>query len=163
METTMSPHAKDQLGKWGLSMDDVAEVIAAAQNGMPTWSRNDGDTEVTLARKRLGKVNVYVEYSEQAEQTFFVLSVYAHRLCIAAEEADAKPDTSRDDSFPDSKWHCRACGVAVKEVPDVDISYLDTELGCMDGMRCPSCGREMIGEETVESRMYMSEQMLEAK
>lgn len=62
-----------------------------------------------------------------------------------------------------SKWMCYTCKVAMEEVDDIQLNFNDISLPEAEGLRCPSCGMEMLEESYVAEQLVSAEQMLSGK
>ena len=146
--------------EWGLTEEDIAGTVAWAMENGAGFVRSDSELgEVRLVRRKVGFVNMYVEFA-QVKGAIKVIDVYAHRLNLSREEGRPCTDEAGE---PNAEWTCLRCGVPVCGVPDIALTLNDTDLGNIDGLRCPECKHEMITHKTVMGRMYMSEAMLAAK
>lgn len=161
-EIVYDPGLKGNLGDWGLTDDDIGDVIAAYESGC-YFEREDPDLgKIYLARNNAENANVYVEFT-LSQSTVTVYAVYAHRIQLNSDAVEDGLEVGSSDNGAGSGWTCARCGVPVIAIDDIFLHYLDVELGTIDGFRCPSCGYEMIDYDTVMVRMYMSEMMLEVK
>lgn len=60
-------------------------------------------------------------------------------------------------------WYCAKCNQEAEEVFDIKITYKDLELPDASGIRCESCGAELLEEQFVMLELLSAEEMLEGK
>jgi hypothetical protein len=147
------------LDERGIRLEDIQEAIAAGETTSQKLSRVDLK-ERFLARVVVGKFNIYAEYG-LAGSGFFVYSAYTHRIMLRPHDRSAKREGAAEPRK--TEWNCYLCKVAVKEVDDIGLVYLELELPNAVGYRCPGCGQQLLSETIVMTQMFMAEMMLEAK
>lgn len=62
-----------------------------------------------------------------------------------------------------SKWKCFTCKVEMEEVDDIQLNFNEISLPEAEGLRCPTCGMEMLEVEYVTDQLISAEQMLSGK
>ena len=70
----------------GITLDDVREVIARAENTGEKYYHRDDESRF-LARARLSNINCYTEYSPEADG-FQVYAAFAHRVMLVVDDRE---------------------------------------------------------------------------
>ncbi|HEX3010754.1 MAG TPA: hypothetical protein VHQ70_01790 [Syntrophomonadaceae bacterium] len=141
----------------GITQADVQEAIAFGEKTGKKFYRCDDENRF-LTRAKVGKFNVYAEYSPNGDD-FILHTAYAHRLMISSDDVIDE----ENEGGPKTEWNCYMCHVEVEEVGDIAMHYNEVELPPIDGYRCPKCKVELLSENIVMTMLFMAEQMLEAK
>lgn len=143
----------------GLQRADLTKALAlAAESGNKLIHHTEKSRH--LIRERIGRIDVYVEYSAVSADRIHVHSAYSHRVSITSDEH--RRDSCGSEGAA-SGWICGKCAVEAGAVDDVAIQFDDVALPATDGYRCPRCGWELLTEAIVISELAGAEAMLEAK
>ena len=145
-----SDSIKEVLGKRGIRMADIEDVIRTAESSGVKFTRG----KEYLGKKRIGDVTIYAGYEVEKgilKKTATARTAYSHRMVLG----DVQSVGDR------TEWVCAHCNEPVRS-GQVDVSYM-TVTRSSPALVCPRCKTTMVEEYLAINTLAASEALFEKK
>ena len=145
-----SDSIKEVLGKRGIRMADIEDVIRTAESSGVKFTRG----KEHLGKKRIGDVTIYAGYEVEKgilKKTATVKTAYSHRMVLGDVQMIGDK----------TEWVCAHCNEPV-HLGQVNITYMTVNRSG-PALVCPKCKTAMVEEYLAVKTLAAAEGLFEKK
>lgn len=148
MKVNIPDDVKETIGKRGIKVEEIQEIIDAAESTKKKLVSADGSRN--LAKKQIGDVTIYADYSI-ADGEAKLNTAYSHRIALGTTVNMVEP----------APWKCAQCNEDVM-AGHVNMSYMQVDrVG--PALICPKCNDSWVEEYLAINTLAAVEGLFEKK